>query len=585
MKKRNLPKQTLPRLMRAVGRSRALLLLAALCAAANVACTLAGPAVVGRAVDLMAGAGRVDFPALARALLLLAAVYLLGNGFLWLLTRLTNRISYRTVGRLRGALFRKLCTLPVGFFDHTQRGDTVSRFVNDADAVSDGLLQGLTALVQGVFTILGAVVFMLALNPPMALVVMLSAPLSYFTARAITTRSQKLFREQAAQLGRLNGYAEEIIGGQKVVAAFRYEPRAREKFEEINAQLYCTGVRSQFISSLSNPSTRIVNNLAYAAVGVFGSIGAIRGTLTVGGISTFLIYAAVFAKPFNDITNILAQIQAAAASAQRIFKVLDLPPEPPEPPGALRLESCTGHVQFQDVSFSYTPDRRLIEHFDLDVAPGSSIAVVGRTGAGKTTLINLLMRFYDVDGGCIRIDGHDIRALTRESLRAQFGMVSQETWLFDGTIRDNIAYARPDASDGEVARAARDAGADGFIRRLEKGYATPIAADGSGLSEGQRQLLAIARVMLANPPMLILDEATSSIDTGTEMRIQRAFDRLTAGRTSFVIAHRLSTVRNADRILVMDQGHIVESGTHAQLLKKNGYYAGLYYSQFSRGGV
>ncbi len=577
-------KRTLFRLMKTVGRYRSLLALAALSAVASVACTLAGPLIVGRAVDLMAGPGKVDFPAVGRALALLAAIYLGGNGFLWLLTYLTNRISYRTVNRLRGALFAKLSALPLGFFDRTPHGDTVSRFVNDADTVADGLLQGLAALLQGAATIAGAVAFMLTLDARMTLVVVLSAPLSYFTARRIAGGAQKLFREQAAQLGSLNGYAEEIVEGQKVVAAFRYEPRAFQKFRRINAELYRTGERSQFISSLSNPSTRIVNNLAYAAVGIFGSLSAIRGTLTVGGISSFLIYAAVFAKPFNDITNILAQIQAAAASAQRLFGVLDLPPEPPEPENALRLQSCAGHVQFRDVSFSYAPDRRLIEHFDLDVAPGSSIAIVGRTGAGKTTLVNLLMRFYDVNGGGIFLDGHDIRSLTRASLRAQFGMVSQETWLFGGTIRENIAYAKPDATDEEVARAARNAGADGFIRRLKEGYATHISADGSGLSEGQKQLLTIARVMLANPPMLILDEATSSIDTGTELRIQRAFDRLTAGRTSFVIAHRLSTVRNADRILVMDQGHIVESGTHGQLLKRHGYYAGLYDSQFAQGG-
>ena len=574
-------KRTLLRLLRFIGRYRFLLFLSSLCALASVACNLTAPLIVGKAVDFMAGAGRVNFPAVGRMLALLALVFLVGNAFLWFLGYLTSSISYRAVNRLRLAMFRKLTLLPVGFFDRTPHGDTVSRFVNDADTVADGLLQSLTALLQGIVTIVGAVAFMLSLNARMTLVVILSAPLSYLTARWITTRSQKLFREQASTLGKLNGYAEEIIAGQKTVEAFRQEPKALRKFKALNSELYRTGVRSQFISSLSNPSTRIVNNLSYAAVGIFGSLAAIRGTLTVGEISSFLIYTAVFAKPFNDITNILSQIQAAAASAQRLFQVLDLPPETPDLESAQVLHGCVGHVEFSDVSFSYTPGTHLIEHFSLDVAPGSRIAVVGKTGAGKTTLINLLMRFYEIDGGSIRVDGRDIRTLTRESLRAQFGMVSQETWLFDGTIRENIAYARPAASDREIAEAARDAGADGFIRRLEKGYETRISSDGSGLSEGQKQLLAIARVMLANPPMLILDEATSSIDTSTEMRIQRAFDRLTSGRTSFVIAHRLSTVRNADRILVLDRGRIVESGTHRELLKKGGYYKKLYDSQFA----
>jgi ATP-binding cassette subfamily B protein len=574
-------KQTIKRLLGYIGRYKGLLLFSALSALISVACMLFAPLIIGRAIDGMAAARGSAFSNITHALVLLLFVYLCSNVFLWLLNYLTNRISYCTVNRLRSALFDKLDVLPLEFYDRNPHGDTVSRFVNDVDVIADGLLQGFMALLQGIFTIAGTIVFMLFLNPGMTLIVVLSAPASYFIARFITTHSQKLFQEQAAYLGQLNGYAEEMIEGKKVVIAFRYEARSQDEFRSINAKLYETGVKSQFISSLSNPSTRVVNNIAYAVVGIFGSLAAIHGTLTAGGISSFLIYAVIFAKPFNDITNVLAQMQSAAASAQRVFHILDLEPEIPDPERPVQLETCGGHVEFDDVSFSYRPDRKLIEHFSLDVKPGSSIAIVGHTGAGKTTLVNLLMRFYDVQKGRILIDGTDVREMSRDGLRSLFGMVLQETWLFDGTIRDNIAYAKPDASLEEITAAAKEAGADGFIRRLENGYDTQISADGGNLSEGQKQLLTIARVMLANPPMLILDEATSSIDTYTEMKIQKAFSSLTAGRTSFVIAHRLSTVRNANRILVMNRGHLVESGTHDELLRKNGCYASLYNSQFS----
>ncbi|CAB1240620.1 putative ABC transporter (ATP-binding protein) [Ruminococcaceae bacterium BL-6] len=572
-------KKTIFRLLEYVGKYKRLMLLSVLSALISVVCTLYAPLIIGRAIDGMVAKG---ISGGARLLFLLAGVYLCGNLFLWLLNYLTNRISYFTVNHLRTVLFDKLAVLPLGFYDQNAHGDISSRFINDVDIISDGLLQGFMALLQGIFTILGAVAFMLFLNPVMALIVVLSAPASYFTARFITTRSQQLFREQAAYLGRLNGYSEEMIEGQKVVKSFCYESRAKEEFQKINAKLYETGVKSQFISSLSNPSTRVVNNVAYAVIGVCGSVAAIRGLLTAGDISSFLIYAVIFSKPFNDITNVLTQMQAAVASAQRVFHILDLEPETPDPKDAVSLENCTGRVEFDDVSFSYRPDRKLIGRFTLDIKPGSSIAIVGKTGAGKTTLVNLLMRFYDVNGGSIRIDGVDIRRLTRDNLRAQFGMVLQDTWLFDGSIRDNIAYAKPSAAMEEIVTAAKEAGADGFIRRLEDGYDTRITADGGSISEGQKQLLTIARVMLANPPMLILDEATSNIDTYTEMKIQRAFIRLTAGRTSFVIAHRLSTIRNADLIIVMDRGHIVESGNHEELLEKKGYYADLYNSQFSQ---
>lgn len=578
-------KQTILRLLEYVGKYKKLILLSVLSAFISVICMLYAPLIIGRTIDSMVKTHGFNSSNIIGSLVLLAGVYLCSNVFLWLLNYQTNRISYFTVNQLRKSLFDKLAVLPLGFYDRNAHGDTTSRFINDVDIISDGLLQGFMALLQGIVTIIGSIVFMFYLNPGMTVIVILSAPASFFTARFITMRSQKLFKEQAKYLGQLNGYSEEMIEGQKIVKAFCYEPRAMEQFQQINANLYETGIKSQFISSLSNPSTRVVNNIAYAVIGVCGSIAAISGHLSVGDISSFLIYAVIFAKPFNDITNVLTQMQSAVASAQRVFHILDLEPETKDAKNAVPMKTCTGHVQFKDVSFSYLPDRKLIEHFNLDVKPGSSVAIVGKTGAGKTTLVNLLMRFYDVNKGSIRIDGIDIRDLTRDNLRTQFGMVLQDTWLFNGSIRDNIAYAKPSASTQEIITAAKEAGADGFIRKLEKGYDTRITADGDNISEGQKQLLTIARVMLANPPMLILDEATSNIDTYTEMKIQKAFNQLTAGRTSFMIAHRLSTIRNADLILVMNQGHIVESGKHEELLKKGGYYADLYNSQFSRPAI
>ncbi len=575
--------ETLRRLLTYLEKYRHLVWGTALCAVLSVGANLIGPLWIGAAIDQMIGRGAVRFDIIAGLLIRLGAVYAAGSLFAWLLTVFTNRIAYQTVNDLRRRLFEKLNALPLRFYDTRPHGDTISRFVNDLDIVAEGLLQGLSTLATGIATILGAIGFMVYLNPLMAAVVLLSAPASYLVARFITRRSQQLFKEQAQSLGELNGFAEEMISGQKVVKAFNYERRAQERFAAINAELYRSGVKSQFYGSLANPTTRLVNNITYSVVGTIGAAAAVFGRITVGDISSFLIYANLFAKPFNEITGVLTQIQSAGASARRIFEILDLPVERPDDPEALVLTQSRGNIAFDKVDFAYDRERPLITDFNLEVNPGSRIAIVGRTGAGKTTLVNLLLRFYEVDRGVITVDGVNINRITRDSLRRNFGMVLQDTWLFEGSIRDNIAYGKPEASDAEVIAAAKAADAHGFIKRLPDGYQTLISETGDNLSQGQKQLLTIARVMLADPPLLILDEATSSIDTRTELRIQKAFLRMVARRTSFIIAHRLSTIREADLILVMDHGNVVERGTHQQLLARGGLYAAIYNSQFAPG--
>ncbi|MFD1776167.1 ABC transporter ATP-binding protein [Paenibacillus rhizophilus] len=555
--------------------------LAALSAILNVAASLIGPLLIARAIDHMTGQGKVDFAALLSLLFDLAVVYLAGSLCGWLLTYLTNRIAYRTVNGMRTELFDKLNVLPLKFHDNHPQGDLISRFVNDMDAVSDGLLQGFQTLLTGVVTIVGTIGLMLYISPLMTVVVLLSAPASYYMARFITRRSQQLFRDQAKILGSLNGYVEEMVGGQKVVQAFHYEDNTFERFSGLNGELYQAGVKSQFYGSLSGPTTRLVNNITFSVIAIIGSIVIIAGRLSVGDLSGFLIYSNLFAKPFNEITGVITQLQSATASAQRIFAILDLEPELPDAPDAVDRKPGQGTIVFDKVKFAYDSARPLITGFSLEVKPGTRVAIVGQTGAGKTTLVNLLMRFYDVDKGAIRIDGVDIKEMTRDSLRRNFGMVLQDTWLFGGTIQDNIAYGKPEATDEEVIAAAKAVSAHSFIKRLPEGYHTVISGSGDNLSQGQKQLLTIARVMLADPPMLILDEATSSIDTRTEIRIQRAFLKMMEGRTSFVIAHRLSTIRESDLILFMKDGDIVESGTHDQLLRQEGYYARLYNSQFA----
>ncbi|MBX3085431.1 MAG: ABC transporter ATP-binding protein [Anaerolineae bacterium] len=559
---------------------KGMLALAVLSAVINVVATLVGPLYIGRAIDVMIGPSQVDFTRLQPALLLLLIAYGGSSLFLWLLTYLSTRLSYKLVNRLRAQLYANINLLPLRFYDEVSHGNTINLFTNDADTVSDGILQGLMALISGVITIVGCLLFMVFLNPLMTGVVLLSTPVAYSVARFITTRSQKLFKETAQSLGKLNGFAEEMIEGQKIVQAFNYEPRSLQQFKDINAQLYQAGVRSQFISSLANPATRIVNNITYTMVGVIGAVVAIQGSLTAGEISSFLIYAVLFAKPINEFTSVLTQLQSAIASAERIFRVNDLEPEPPDAADARLLRDSTGAITFDHVSFAYDAAQPLIKDFNLSIAPGDHVAIVGHTGAGKTTLVNLLMRFYDIESGAISVDGTDIRRITRSSLRQSFGMVLQDTWLLNGSIRDNIAYAKPTATLDQVIAAATAAGAHNFICSLPNGYDTVITNMGDSLSQGQKQLLTISRVMLANPSILILDEATSSIDTYTEMHIQEAFRRMMVGRTSLVIAHRLSTIKSADIILVLDKGNIVEKGNHEELLNKDGYYAALYHSQF-----
>ena len=558
------------------------LIAAMACAFFSVVLSLMIPVFVGEGVDCLVSAGKVDYRGLARAILYIALSVAGAAVFQWLMSYCNNVITYRTVKDLRIQLFRKLSSVPLKYIDQRSHGDLISRVVNDIDQVSDGLLQGFTQLFTGIVTILGTLVFMLAANVWVALLVVVLTPLSLFVASFIAKNSFRHFRGQTAIQGELSGYVEEMVSNQKLVKAFCYEDRSEEKLEEINRRLYTEGQKAQFFSSLSNPCTRFVNAVVYAAVGIAGAAFAISGLMTVGTISMFLSYANQYTKPFNEVTGIITQLQTALASAQRVFAVLDEPSETPDAPEAMVKESCGGRVELRDVSFSYSPERPLIEHLNLLAVPGSRIAIVGPTGCGKTTLINLLMRFYDVNGGAILVDGDDIREMTRGSMRAQYGMVLQESWLFSGTVRDNIAYARPDASMEEVEAAAKAAHAHQFIKRLPEGYNTVIAEDGGNLSQGQKQLLCIARVMLADPPMLILDEATSNIDTRTEILVHRAFQEMMKGRTSFVVAHRLSTIRESDLILVMNQGHIVEQGTHDALLAKGGFYANLYNSQFAR---
>ena len=573
-------KSTLFRLVQYIGRYKWLMLCVFLFSLGGNAAVLWAPKLIGRAIDLILPADTSFFPALFRTLLGIGALYLAGSLLLWLTSICANIVANRTVKDLREALFHKLGNLSLNYYDTHSRGDMMSRFSNDIDAIADGLNQGIPQLVSGVITVILTLSFMFSLNVRVTLVAVLVTPLCFLFGFFITRYGNRRFREQSGVLGQLNGTAEEFISGQHTVKAFGYEPRANERFRAINQELYECGFRAQFASALVNPSTRFVNNIAFVLVGLFGILAVLRGTLTTGGVSSFLTYTYQLAKPFNEVTSISMQLQLAIASARRVFAVMDEEEQIPEPPDAEQLSNAAGTVCFDHVYFSYTPDRKLIEDFCLSVKPSTTVAIVGPTGAGKTTLVNLLMRFYEVNSGQISVDDRPITSVTRDSLRHCFGMVLQDTWLFSGTIRDNITYGRPDASDAEVEEAAKAAHAHSFIRRLPQGYQTVITEDGGNLSQGQKQLLTIARAMLLNPPMLILDEATSSVDILTEIRIQKAFRRMMVGKTTFIIAHRLSTIRDADRILVLDKGNVVEQGTHDELLAKGGFYSRLYQAQF-----
>lgn len=576
MKKKN----TMRRLLRYLKKYWLLLMLSLLFAALTVAMTLYLPILIGQAVDLIVAPGQVEFSTIAR--LLLKMGILIGATALsqWIMNACNNRITYRTVRDIRSDAFARLEILPLRYIDAHSYGEIVSRMIADVDQFADGLLMGFTQFFTGVLTIVGTLLFMLWMNPLITLVVVVITPVSLFVASFIARKTYAMFKEQSAARGEQTGIIDEMVGNQKVVQAFGYQDRAQDRFDEVNERLRKCSLRAIFFSSITNPSTRFVNSLVYAGVCVAGALSAVNGGISVGQLTSFLSYANQYTKPFNEISGVVTELQNALACADRIFELIEETPQTPEPADAKTLTDPDGSVALEDVSFSYVPEQHLIEHFDLAAKPGQRIAIVGPTGCGKTTIINLLMRFYDVDSGCIRVGGEDIRQLTRGSLRTSYGMVLQDTWLKTGTIRENIVMGKPDATDEEVIAAAKASHAHGFIRRLPQGYDTPITEDGGGLSQGQKQLLCITRVMLCLPPMLILDEATSSIDTRTEIKIQEAFNRLMQGRTSFIVAHRLSTIREADVILVMKDGHIIEQGNHRTLLEKNGFYAELYRSQF-----
>ena len=578
-KKSGYQKEALKRVLRYIRPYGFFVFASLLCSAISVAAQLLVPVFCGDAIDDMIGQGQVDFPGVIRTALLIAAVTLISAAAQWILAACNNRITFLVSRDLRNRAIEKIQRLPLAYLDSHPSGDLVSRMIADVDTFAYGLLMGFTQLFSGVLTILGTLGIMLYLNLAITLVVVILTPLSLFMASFIARRTYRYFQEQTRVRGRQTALINELIEGQKVVQAFGHEARSLEDFDEINEQLGQVSLKAVFFSSLTNPSTRLVNNIVYAAVGLISAFYAVAGGITVGQLSIFLSYASQYAKPFNEISGVVTELQNSLACAARIFDLLDQPDQTPEDADAVAFEA-RGHVQLQDVAFRYQPEKPLIDEFSLDVKPGQRIAIVGPTGCGKTTLINLLMRFYDVNSGSIQVDGTDIRHMTRHSLRGNYGMVLQDTWLRAGTIRDNIAYGRPEASMEEIVEAAKAAHAHSFIRRLPNGYDTVITENGGNISQGQKQLLCIARVMLCLPPMLILDEATSSIDTRTEIRIQAAFARMMQGRTSFIVAHRLSTIREADVILVMKDGHIIEQGDHEGLMEQNGFYAKLYNSQF-----
>ena len=573
MKKQNTG--TLRRVLSAIGRYKAPVFASFALAIVSVALTLLIPVLAGEAIDQIADTG-VHFdamlPILTRILLCAGAASLIQ----WLMNEANNRVTFSVVRDLREQALKKIESLPLSYLDSHPHGEIVSRVIADADAFADGLLMGFTQLFTGAATILGTLGFMFAKSAPIAAVVVVITPLSLFVARFIARRTHDMFLLQSKTRGELTAYIDEHIGGAKVVKAYGREEKSLREFDEINGRLEKCSLRATFFSSITNPATRFVNAVVYAGVGLTGALAVLSGGMTVGSLTCFLSYANQYTKPFNEISGVVTELQNAIACAARLLELIDAPAQPPEPEDAVTLENVRGTVALKDVRFSYVPEKKLIENFNLSVHPGQRVAIVGPTGCGKTTLINLLMRFYDVDAGSVSVEGEDVRQVTRRSLRSSYGMVLQETWLKAGTIRENIAMGRPDASEDEIVEAAKAAHAHSFILRLPDGYDTVIGEDGGMLSQGQKQLLCIARVMLCLPPMLILDEATSSIDTRTELKIQSAFARMMQGRTSFIVAHRLSTIRSADVILVMRDGRVIEQGSHEELLKQNGFYKELY---------
>ncbi|HIS78001.1 MAG TPA: ABC transporter ATP-binding protein [Candidatus Caccousia stercoris] len=574
-------REALRKVLHRLKKYRVLIVLSILFAAVTVALTLYVPVLVGDAIDRILGAGQVDFAAIAAILLKIGVLVAITSLLQWLMNTINNKITFQVVRDVRSEAFRKIQILPLKYLDAHSHGEIVSRVIADVDQFADGLLLGFTQLFTGVLTILGTLGFMLSIHAGITLLVVLLTPISLFVASFIARRTYAMFKLQSETRGRQTALIDEMIGNQKVVQAFSHEDEALEQFDEINEKLEKCSLRATFFSSITNPATRFVNSVVYAAVGLTGALIAIGGAITVGDLTCLLSYANQYTKPFNEISGVVTELQNALACAGRIFELIEEEPQIPDTENAVELKDVQGNVSLHDVEFSYDPKRPLIRDFNLTVKPGQRVAIVGPTGCGKTTIINLLMRFYDVRSGSICVEGEDIREVTRRSLRSGYGMVLQETWLKTGTIRENIMMGRPDATEEEMIAAAKASHAHGFIRRLPKGYDTEITEDGGSLSQGQKQLLCIARVMLCRPPMLILDEATSSIDTRTELKVQEAFARLMEGRTSFIVAHRLSTIREADVILVMRDGSIIEQGNHESLLQKGGFYAELYNSQFA----
>ena len=582
-KKKKMPKgsmETFFKVLRMIGNYRFLLILSIVLAAVTVVLQLYVPILFGNAIDEVVGAHAVDFDRMWYYLSRILVMVIVSSVSTWVMSIINNRMTYRTVQDIRAKAIRHIQELPLSYLDQHSTGDIISRVIADTDILSDGLLLGFTQLFSGIVTIVGTLIFMFSKNVWITLLVIVLTPLSFFVAKFISSHSFQMFRKQSETRGKQTALIEEMIGNQKVVQAFGHEQKAMDRFDEINGRLQKYSLRAIFFSSITNPSTRFVNSLVYTGVGITGALAAVSGRMSVGQLTCFLSYANQYTKPFNEISGVITELQNAIACAGRVFELIEEEPQTPEPEDVKVLTDVEGNVCLQNVRFAYRPDQKLIENLNLTVKPGERVAIVGPTGCGKTTLINLLMRFYDVNSGTIRVSGVPVKDMTRSSLRSSYGMVLQETWLKEGTIRENICMGKPDATDEEIMEAAKASHAHNFIKRLPKGYDTVIAEDGGNLSQGQKQLLCIARVMLCLPPMLILDEATSSIDTRTEMKIQEAFGRMMKGRTSFIVAHRLSTIEEADIILVMKDGHIIEQGNHEELLQKNGFYAALYNSQF-----